>query len=394
MGGRIERRVVADLLRRSAEDRPPAVAVDVDGTILDYDPDAFPELGVPKPGSVEALSELRGMGYLIRLHTCRLTGDGVDPEVEANRIAEHLTAHGVPFDEIVMPGEGKPHADYYVDDKGLRFDGDWGKVVSFVKGDRAARMTDGLVTEWQLAHGWTPAGILKAHYRGMERRARTASEGSDARAARVAVSLGGVTSFVMDLARTTGLGVADLVTLLKDSRAARLFGAVGWSMKKLYGILRKGYDAYRSLLDAIAEYVSRTRVAKWTTEELRKLDEWLQEHPRTKRLAGVALAAMIVYIWFNMSFTGDFKWDFDLSSAISALSGGVSWSQVFGGVEGTKTLMAFVIKMATGATFPWPGPDSAKFVAAVLFTVAAAVGKRLKRVKAPVEEQAEAIGIA
>jgi hypothetical protein len=101
--------------------RPKILAIDVDGTILEYDSymgrDVF---GEPIRGMREELQEFRDAEVLIVLWTCR-------PDTPALRA--HFKKHDLPFDHVNdHPWNGpddprKIHADWYVDDKGELFNG-------------------------------------------------------------------------------------------------------------------------------------------------------------------------------------------------------------------------------------------------------------------------------
>jgi hypothetical protein len=92
------------------------VAIDLDGTLLEnlreYKRFAF---GAPMPGAREAVAALRAAGAHVLVHTARW------PD-EHDAIAAHLAAHGIEVDGVLC---GKPTARAYVDDKALRFEGDW-----------------------------------------------------------------------------------------------------------------------------------------------------------------------------------------------------------------------------------------------------------------------------
>jgi hypothetical protein len=139
-------------------------------------------------------------------------------------------------------------------------------------------------------------------------------------AARTAIAFAPA-AFFSELAESTKLDLSSIVSLFKDSSIVRLFSTIGWSFKKLYDLPKTGSQAYRNLLDAIAEYVSSTKVGKWTEEELKKLDAYLKSHPKTRRIAGLGVAALLVYLWFLMADTGDADWDFDFSDVLAALEG-------------------------------------------------------------------------
>lgn len=100
----------------------PVIAVDFDGTLVDYD-----ETGAafPVPGAREAMEALRSQGAYLVIHTCRTTIARQKRRLdqELNFIAETLDAFGIPFDEI-YPGD-KMVADVYIDDRAISYSGTW-----------------------------------------------------------------------------------------------------------------------------------------------------------------------------------------------------------------------------------------------------------------------------
>jgi hypothetical protein len=123
------------------------------------------------------------------------------------------------------------------------------------------------------------------------------------------------------------------------------------------------------VIDAISEYLSKTKVGRWTEEKLKDLDAWLSNHPKLKKIAGIAVAALLIYIWFNMAFTGDFSYDFDMRDILLALSGTLTLSSIFAGKNGTKLLLLFATGVI-GLSFPWPGPSHIQFIGSVLVSLA------------------------
>ena len=236
------------------------------------------------------------------------------------------------------------------------------------------RVVSRLATEMALEAGISPKTILLDYY--ASRRCPTASDYAFYREAKTQLAFVGE-NFFSEISEAMGAKLADVVEFFKDSRVLRFFSKIGWSFKKFYDILKRGYQAYKDILNAISEYLANTKVGKWTTEELKKLDVWLSKHPKTKRLAGAGLAALVIYSWFYMAFTGDFAWDFDLTDVFGALSGNVGWSDVFGGAEGTKFLLALVTGSVLGLSFPFPGPTTVHFISAVILSLAKWLKKKV-----------------
>lgn len=111
------------------------VVVDFDGTIARDDVE-FPAIGCPFPDVAKALTELRLNGYRIVINTCRLNGVSQQEGKFLKRLVDlvlWLEQYGIPYDDLAMPWDGKPFGDFYVDDKAVRFNGNWNKVVDFIK---------------------------------------------------------------------------------------------------------------------------------------------------------------------------------------------------------------------------------------------------------------------
>lgn len=118
-----------------------AIAVDLDGVILEYDnvwrgSDCFGEV---MPGAVEGLKKLKEMGFTIIVYTtrnnCMIPGKDYDAAELTNMVKTLLDATGVPYDYI---SPFKPLAAYYLDDRGVRFT-DWKKAIKDIKALEAKR---------------------------------------------------------------------------------------------------------------------------------------------------------------------------------------------------------------------------------------------------------------
>jgi hydroxymethylpyrimidine pyrophosphatase-like HAD family hydrolase len=121
---------------------PKLIAVDFDGTIADF---KFPAIGDPKPGAREALEAFRAMGYRIMIYTCRTsryypeifaTSDDYNENVMGRTtvvaMKNWLDEHQIPYDDIDDGSLGKPLANVYIDDKGLRFSDNWEEIQTWV----------------------------------------------------------------------------------------------------------------------------------------------------------------------------------------------------------------------------------------------------------------------
>jgi len=121
---------------------PKTICVDFDGTICEF---AYPAIGALKPGVREALRRFKELGYYIIIYSCRAAirhkekyhpGCEHLPGLELPSVKvmkQFLDEQQIPYDEIDSGESGKPVADFYIDDKAVRFEDNWAEVQSFVE---------------------------------------------------------------------------------------------------------------------------------------------------------------------------------------------------------------------------------------------------------------------
>jgi hypothetical protein len=176
-------------------------------------------------------------------------------------------------------------------------------------------------------------------------------------------------NFIKDLASKLSLKLTDVMKLFANRSVFQFFQKIKWNLDYLFKIIKDGHRAYTQVLSAISEYVAKTKVGRWTEDKLKDLDKWLQNHPKLKRIGGIVVAGLLIYIWFNMTFIGDAKYDFNLTDVYAALSGKFSLANLFAGTSGTQLLLLFATGVI-GISFPWPGPASVKFIYAMIKSLA------------------------
>jgi hypothetical protein len=186
--------------------------------------------------------------------------------------------------------------------------------------------------------------------------------------------------FIKELGKKVSLKMVDLVKLFLNKTVFKFFAKIKFSMEWLFKLVKKGFKAYKDVIKAIGEYLASTKIGKWTEDKLKDLDAFLAKHPKTKRIAGMAVAGILIYIWLNMTFTGNADYDFDMTDMILALGGGFTLSTLFAGPEGMALLTLFATGVI-GLSFPWPGPQHFQFIGAVLYGSAKLVGKKLRKDK-------------
>lgn len=107
------------------------ICVDIDGTLCELrrPGETYADIA-PRPLAIARLKAWRDEGHVIILLTARhmkTTGGNVGQVIarQGRTLFDWLDKHDVPYDELWF---GKPWADIYIDDNGLRFEGDWGDL--------------------------------------------------------------------------------------------------------------------------------------------------------------------------------------------------------------------------------------------------------------------------
>jgi capsule biosynthesis phosphatase len=100
------------------------ICFDLDGTLCENKkPEQEYKDVLPMLGAVEYLTYLKKQGHYIIIMTARnmVTYNNNVGQIIANQapvVIEWLKKYNIPYDELLF---GKPHADFFVDDKGIQF---------------------------------------------------------------------------------------------------------------------------------------------------------------------------------------------------------------------------------------------------------------------------------
>ena len=100
------------------------LSIDLDKTLCKLKTQDESYLDVlPMPDAVEVMRFFKSQGYYLIIHTARgmATYNGNVGLINIHRVPDIITwlnKWNIPFDEIVV---GKPHCDYFIDDKSVHF---------------------------------------------------------------------------------------------------------------------------------------------------------------------------------------------------------------------------------------------------------------------------------
>jgi hypothetical protein len=175
--------------------------------------------------------------------------------------------------------------------------------------------------------------------------------------------------FVKELAIETGIHIKDLFTLFMNKWVFKLFSILKWSFVNLVDYIKKGYKVYSSIHEIIHEWLQKNKVVKWTSDKAKELGDFLEKHPMIKKIGGVVLAGLLMYLFFFGSNLGHLGIDFDLSSVIDALTGHLNIGHFLAGPDGIALIIA-IASSAIGFSIGYGGiSNTAKFILGLVYTL-------------------------
>ena len=164
---------------------------------------------------------------------------------------------------------------------------------------------------------------------------------------------------IKELADAATMGIKDMISVLKakDGFLFKLFSAIGWEFDQLKTMVlnaKKHYANFRKALAGGLESIPGLRQAiKGGKVAGEKINAWIEKYPILKKIGGPIIAAILVFIWMNMSFTGDFDADFDLTPMLKAMIGEFDITELFLSNAGIEMLGLLALGMGTTLSFPW-----------------------------------------
>ena len=115
-----------------AREYPKTIIIDFDGTLCKF---AFPDVGPPEPGIKEALTKLKELGYRVCIHSVRTATYWGDRKRKHHIqvIEKFMKENELPYDEILVDKNmDKPIAEVYVDDRAIRYEGNWLEIIKIL----------------------------------------------------------------------------------------------------------------------------------------------------------------------------------------------------------------------------------------------------------------------
>lgn len=170
------------------------------------------------------------------------------------------------------------------------------------------------------------------------------------------------------IAKDFKIGIPDLVKAFKQKDIYSMFKAFKFNIKLAFKGMSEFSKLVRGGLLEVFREIHKTRAIQKLKAGVMKVDELLNKYPILKKVAGIALAGLLLYIWLNMTFIGDLDYDFNFSDILSAGAGTFSITTLFLSPEGLMLLSLFGTGAVMGLSVPWLGKSAYNLTLAIVYT--------------------------
>lgn len=183
--------------------------------------------------------------------------------------------------------------------------------------------------------------------------------------------IGHLREFVFDVADHIGVTVREVAMALANKDVYALFKAFAFNTVKIAKTIHKGAEALKNAYVGIFAKILASGMLDDVKKGVATMDDVLNKYPILKKLAGPALAGVLILMWLNMSFTGNFDYDMDVSHILAALAGSFTLTDLFMSPDGLASLGLLCANFASGGALnatAWLGANTYNLILAFVYT--------------------------
>jgi len=173
---------------------------------------------------------------------------------------------------------------------------------------------------------------------------------------------------IQKIGKDFSMNLNDLINAFKERNIYDMLKAFGFNIKLVFRAIGAFTNALRGGLLEVFKDMARTKTFQKIQSGAIKVDQVLDKYPILKRLTGIVVAGLLLYIWLNMTFIGDLDYDFNFSDTVAALHGSFSIADLFTSPEGMMLLTLFGTGFAFGLSVPWLGKSIYNLTVAIIYT--------------------------
>jgi hypothetical protein len=178
--------------------------------------------------------------------------------------------------------------------------------------------------------------------------------------------LGPIKEFVQKIAEDFNVGLLKIIEALKQKSVFEFLKAIKFNLGLIVKAFKELTSLIRNGLFKIFEKITKSGVFEKLRNGAMQFDAFLDEYPLFKKIGGLAIAGILIYMWLNMTFIGDFDYDFNWGDILAAITGKFTISDLFFSPAGLMLIALFV----TGPyiSVPWLGSSIYNLVVALFYT--------------------------
>ena len=175
-------------------------------------------------------------------------------------------------------------------------------------------------------------------------------------------------SSIVDISKQFDIGLSDIVIAFKQRDIFGLLRSVGFKIKLLFKSINALSTAVRGGLFSIFKEIADSGIMQKIRSGVMKIDDVLNQYPKLKKIGGLVIAGLLLYMWLNMTFIGDLDYDFNFGDIAAALKGSFSLTDLFTSPSGLMLITLFGTGSLLGLSVPWLGKSLYNFTVAIVYT--------------------------
>jgi hypothetical protein len=174
--------------------------------------------------------------------------------------------------------------------------------------------------------------------------------------------------FTEKISKELNIGISEVIKAFKDRNVFNILKSFGFAFKKILKCVNIFTTLIKQGILGIFDEIVKTKTFQKIKSGAIKVDELLNRYPLLKRLTGIAMAGLLLWMWLNMTFIGDLDYDFNFGDIINAISGNFSIEQLFFSSSGLMLITLFGVGNFMGISFPWLGKSVFNLMMGISYT--------------------------
>ncbi len=160
----------------------------------------------------------------------------------------------------------------------------------------------------------------------------------------------------------------EIMKIFSDPNIFQLLRSFGFSIRSIFrSLIAVGNLVEKGLLSIFKE-ISETKIVQKIRKGLIRVDDLIKKYPLLASLTGIALAGLLLWMWLNMTFIGDFDYDFNMSDIANAVTGKFSLADLFASQSGLMLITLFGSGVLLGVSIPWLVKSAYNLTIAIVYT--------------------------